>query len=344
MRSPSILSRRVFLERAAAAGSALVASSALPFAGAIAEVSRQKVNIVNTRGMATITVQELMRRRRHLDELGIEPNILYVIDASRLMGSLLSGESDICMFSGIGSVLTAIEKGARIKLVAGSLIKPEHAIYTKRPEIRSVKDLEGRTLGSGSMGALLHTMWVAILRKYGVDERKVKFANIGSTSDVFRAVAAGVVDAGISEIDVYDQQAKFGVHVVKEGDLWKELPEFTFQGAYASDKAIKEKRGAIVRTLAAYARLYRFLSSPQSKEEFVAAQLAVSARPDAGSAAWQWQFFQEQQIYAADLILSEERVRYMQELNISVGVQKRLVPYADVTDMSLARDAMKLVG
>jgi hypothetical protein len=73
-------------------------------------------------------------------------------------------------------------------------------------------------------------------------------------------------------------------------------------------------------------------------------QLAVSARPDAGSAAWQWQFFQEQQIYAADLILSEERVRYMQELNISVGVQKRQVPYADVTDMSLARDAVKLLG
>jgi len=132
------------------------------------------------------------------------------------------------------------------------------------------------------------------------------------------------------------------VHVVKEGDLWKELPEFTFQGAYASDKAIKEKRDAIVRTLAAYARLYRFLSSPQSREEFVAAQLAVSARPDAGSAGWQWQFFQEQQIYAADLILSEERVRYMQELNISVGVQKRLVPYTDVTDMSLARDAVLL--
>ena len=153
-----------------------------------------------------------------------------------------------------------------------------------------------------------------------------------------------MVDAGIAEIDVFDQQAKFGVHVIHEGELWKELPGFTFQGAYASDKAIKEKRDAIVRTLAAYARLYRFLSTPQSKDEFVAAQLAVSARPDTGSAAWQWQFFQEQQIYATDLILSEERVRYMQELNIFVGVQRKRVPYAEVTDMSLARDAVKLLG
>ena len=165
--------------------------------------------------------------------------------------------------------------------MAGSLIKPEHAIYTKRSEIRSVKDLEGRTLGSGSTGALLHTMWVAILRKYGVDERKVKFAEHRQPSDVFRAVApAGVVDAGISrdrrvrpagEVRCARPQGRRSV---------EELPEFTFQGAYASDKAIKEKRDAIVRTLAALtlgstgscrARSQRTSSSRPS--------LPVSARP-----------------------------------------------------------------
>lgn len=313
--------------------------------GASAQPAAQKVNIVNTRGMATITVQELMKRRRHLEELGVEPNVLYVADAAKLMGSLLSGESDICMFSGIGSVLTAIEKGAKIKLVAGSLVKLEHAIYSKKPEIRTIKDLEGKTLGSGSTGALLHAMWVAILRKYGVDEKKVTFVNIGGTPDVFRAVAAGIVDAGISEIDVYDQQQKYGVHVIKEGDLWKELPEFTFQGAYASERAIKDKRDALVRTLAAYARLYRHLASKQSEQDFVDAQMAAAGgRADPANARWQWSFFQDTQIYATDLVLSEARVRYMQDLNVSLGVQKRVVPYEDVADMSLARDALKLLG
>jgi ABC-type nitrate/sulfonate/bicarbonate transport system substrate-binding protein len=305
----------------------------------------QLVNIVNTRGMATITMQEVMKRRRHLEEMGIQPNILYVADASKLMGSLISGESDICMFSGIGAVLTAIEKGAKLRLVAGSLVKPEHAIYTKRADIKTLKDLEGKTLGSGSTGALLHTMWVAILRKYGVDEKKVTFVNIGGTPDVFRAVAAGIVDAGISEIDVFDQQDKYGVHVVENGELWTELPKFTFQGAYASEKAIKDKRDAIVRTLAAYAKLYRYMASKESEKAFVEAQIAAtSGKGDAANAQWQWRFFQESQIYAIDLVLSEERVRYMQELNVSLGVQKRIVPFDDVADMSLARDALKLIG
>ena len=33
----------------------------------------------------------------------------------------------------------------------------------------------------------------------------------------------------------------------------------------------------------------------------------------------------------------------MQELNISLGVQKTLIPYERITDMSLARDALKLI-
>lgn len=335
-------SRRAVL--AGAAGAAAV----FPFGAfpvpAIAQGALDKVNIVNTQGMATQTVQDVMKRRGYLADMKVDPNIVYVADASKLMGSLLSGESDICMFSGIGSVLTAIEKGAKIKLVGGSLVKLEHAVYTKRDNIRTVQDLAGKTIGSGSSGALLHTMMIALLRKHGVDERSVKFVNIGGTPDVFRAVAAGVVDAGISEIDVYDQQDKFGVHVIKEGNLWKELPEFTFQGAYASEKAIREKRDGLVRTLAAYAKLYRFLSSAESEQTYVDAQTSLSRRASVESARWQWKFFHDTQIYATDLVLSEERVRYMQGLNLSLGVQKRIVPYADAADMSLARDALKLLS
>lgn len=333
------LNRRRFIQAAAAAAAAPLAT---PPSGAFAQSA--KINIVNTQGMATLTVQEVMKRRGYLAEFGVEPNITYVADAAKLMGSLISGESDICMFSGIGSVLTAIERGGKIKLVAGSLVKLEHAVYTKRAEIRTVKDLEGKTLGAGSTGSLTHVMMVALLRKYGVDEKKVQFVNVGGTTDIFRAVAAGIVDAGISEIDVYNQQEKFGVHVIKEGDLWTELPAFTFQGAYASEKAIREKRDALVKTLAAYGKLYRYLSSPESEETYVSSQVAAAGKPVDESARWQWKFFQEKKIYATDLILSEDRVKYMQELQVSLGIQRRVVPYEEATDSSIARDALKLIG
>ena len=299
-----------------------------------------KIKIVNTQGNATVTLQELMRRKGYLQEFGVEPQITYVSDGSKLMGSLLSGENDICMFSGFGQVLVAIEKGAKLRIVAGAVLKPEHAFYTKRPEIRSVKDLAGKTIGTGSIGALLHAMSISLMRKYGVDTSGVRFVNIGSSVDVFRAVAAGTVDAGIAEIDVYDQQAKFGVHVLQEGDLWKELPEFTFQASYASERAISQNRAAIVATLAAYAKLYRFLLTPESKDAFIEAQTAALGRADPAAAEWQWRFFRDTQIYDTDLVLSPERVKWMQDLNVSLDVQKRVVPYENVVDPSLGREAL----
>jgi hypothetical protein len=50
-----------------------------------------------------------------------------------------------------------------------------------------------------------------------------------------------------------------------------DLPSLRHLRMFEAVARLKEKRDSIVRTLAAYARLYRFLSSPQSKDEFVAA-------------------------------------------------------------------------
>src|SRR5262245_5803868 len=52
----------------------------------------------------------------------------------------------------------------------------------------------------------------------------------------------------------------------------------------------------------------------------------------------------EHKPFAVDLVLSPERVRYMQDLNVSLGVQKSVLPFERVCDMSLARDAVKLLG
>jgi ABC-type nitrate/sulfonate/bicarbonate transport system substrate-binding protein len=301
------------------------------------------VNIVNTRGNATVTLQEVMRRRGYLEAMGVKPNITYVTDGSKLMGSLLSGENDLCMFSGFSQVLTAIDRGAKLKILAGAVLKPEHAVYTKRAEIKTLADLKGKTIGVGSIGALLHEMCVALMRKHKFDPSTVRFVTVGSASDVFRAVAAGTVDAGLSEIDVYNQQAKFGVHTIAEGDLWKELPDFTFQATYASDGAIARNRQGIVRTLAAYAKLYRYLLTPESKQDYIEAQAAALGRADPEAAEWQWQFFRDSQIYASDLVLSPERLNWMQDLNLSLDVQRKVLPYDTAVDSAPAKEALALL-
>lgn len=163
---------------------------------------------------------------------------------------LLSGETDMCALSGFGQVLPAIEKGAKLKVLAGGALLGLQAILTKNPAIKSVKDLEGRTVGTGSFGALLHQLVVALLRKKGVDEKKVTFVNVGSSTDVFRAIAAGTVDAGPCEAWL---SGRAGTRAVEEARFFADLPEYTYQASYTSERAIARKRDAIVRTLAGFA-------------------------------------------------------------------------------------------
>jgi ABC-type nitrate/sulfonate/bicarbonate transport system substrate-binding protein len=332
---------------------ALVIGAVLAVAGAgaaLAQAPRRKlaVNIVNTTGNAALTFQHLIRQQGYFEELGLDPTMLNVADGSKLMGAIISGGSDICAMSGFSQVLPAIEKGARMKLTGTAGQLAVQTIYTTRPDIKTVKNLEGRTVGVGSLGALLHQMMVAILRKKGVDPAKVTFANIGSSADVFRAVVAGTIDAGPGQVDVYDQQERYKVRSLADGDLWVELPEYTYQGSFTSQRTIDSKRDVLVRTLAAYLKLYRFISGPNSQEAFVKARLAaLGAKDPKGAIAageFQWQFIQKNQPYTKDLILSEDRVAYMQDLNIRTSVQKSILPYSQVADMSLALEAQKLAG
>lgn len=343
MTSGARLSRRHVL----GTGLALVVGGPLT-AHAQTKPGRLPVAVVNTTGNTTLALQQLIKQENFFEQFDLEPTLLNVADGSKLMGALISGSSDICILSGFSQVLPAIEKGARVKMVGSSGQKAVQTIYTTRPDIREVKDLVGKTIGAGSLGALLHQMMVAILRKKGVDPAKVTFANIGSSADVFRAVVAGTVDAGPGQVDVYEQQEKYKVRSLSDGDLWVELPEYTYQGCFASQRAIDTKRDALVRTLAAYLRLFRYLQGPNSRDAFIKARLAALGSKDVAVATaegdFQWRFVQKNKPYSEDMILNEQRINYMQRLNIDTGIQRTMLPYAQVADMSLAKEAQKLAG
>jgi ABC-type nitrate/sulfonate/bicarbonate transport system substrate-binding protein len=302
------------------------------------------VAIANASGNVNLTMQELMRQQGYLREMGLAPTITNVADGSKITGALIGGDVDLCTAAGFGQVFPAIEKGAKLKILAGACLLPTLALYSSKPGIKTLKDLEGRTIGTGALGALLHQLVVALPQKNGIDPAKVTFVNVGASGDVFRAAAVGTVDAGPGEAAIADQAGRYNLHMIAGGDLTNALPEYTYQGAYTTDKAIATKRDVIVRTLAAYARLYRFIAKPEAKEAFLKARAVVLKTSTPEEAELQWSYLQKHRPYAADLVLSEERLAYMQRLNVQLGVQKSVLPYAQVCDPSLAKEAIALIS
>jgi NitT/TauT family transport system substrate-binding protein len=312
--------------------------------GVQAAPARRKVDIVMTHGVTGMVIHELTKSQGYFDAFNIDPNVLLVSDGTKCVAALVSGASKICMWSGFNQVPPAIARGATLKILAGALTLPSLCMYAKRKDIKRVKDLEGKTIGIGAVGAVLHQMTVFLLTKKGVDPKKVTFRNVGSNADVFKAVVSGSIDAGLSDVDVFDRQGEYGVHNLPDGMLWQEIPEYTNQASYASDVAIRDNRDDLVRVLAAYDKGYRYVCGPDSKEAFIKAREKITGKSHLLEATTQWNWIRKYQPYALKLVLSEAQVNLVQKLNVNLDVQKNILPFEKVADMSLARDALKLVG
>jgi ABC-type nitrate/sulfonate/bicarbonate transport system substrate-binding protein len=341
------LGRRNALKLGGAAALSMVAAPVV-IDVALAAVSGPPINvrIANTAGNTTLVLQNILKTQGYFEQFGLKPDIINVSDGSKLTAGLIGGDADVCMISGFSSLLPAIEKGAKLKVLCGAGTRVGQCLYSKRPDIKQLKDLEGKTFGCGAIGALLHEITVAMLRKHGIDETKVKFVNVGSSTDVFKAIVAGTVDAGCAEIDNLASVDKYGIHALSDGKVWEQIPEYLWQAGYTADRAIAEKREGLVRTLAAFGSLYRFLVSPKSYDVYAKARAAAlgQEKNNEAEAKLFWNFVQEHKGYAYDLVVSKEQIDYVQNLNVSLGVQKKMLPFEQVADMSIAKDALKLMG
>src|SRR6185312_7782002 len=95
-----------------------------------------------------------------------------------------------------GAAILAGARGADIKIVGCDWPHPPQGLMV-RSTIGKVEDLRGKTVAVSAPGSLPNLLIGAILEKYHVPASEVKFANLGGDLDRYKAVLAGVADAGI---------------------------------------------------------------------------------------------------------------------------------------------------
>jgi NitT/TauT family transport system substrate-binding protein len=307
-------------------------------AGAVSDI-----RIVDAGGPHELVTVEVMRRQGYLEQMGVSAHKIYVTNGADAAETLLGGRADVAMQVGFGPALAAIANGEPLRVIAASNLLTVHAIYSKDPAIRGLRDLPGRTVGIGRPGALLHQLIHAALCRYEIDPATVNLVSIGNSAAIFRAMLAGKVEAGFGETDVFEHQSQYRVHALEGGVLWETLPEFPNQSSFATRTAIRENRDALVRTLAAHLLLYRYLQHPGSWDAYAAAWAAALPGSDIAEGRVQWAFYQRHRPFAEDLILPEAQLAYLQQLNLAMNLQHRTLPFSEVADMSLARDAVHMI-
>jgi ABC-type nitrate/sulfonate/bicarbonate transport system substrate-binding protein len=296
------------------------------------------VKILNTSATAAIAINHMLASGKYFENAGVKAEITNVSSGNQVLAGVASGSADITILSGLIGVFPGIEKGMKLKVVAGTQVVSTSALFSGNAAVKSVRDLPGKTLGVGAVGSELYDVFAALLAKYDIPQSAVTFRNVGSSADSLKAALAKQVDCGYGQVGNQALATKQGARMI--ATVNQELPLWINQGAVASSSAISAKRDQLVKVLAAYAKLFAYLATPESRTPYVTAYTAAGGSQ--AEAEQEWTFLNQNKAYSPTLDLPQNKVQFIQQQNVANGSQKSVLDYSSYTDLSLRDDALAL--
>jgi NitT/TauT family transport system substrate-binding protein len=245
MSMPSLFRRR----RTLLAAALLLALATGP--SSAAELKTWRHGIIEAKSDAGFVL--MASRRGFAEKQGLNVEILQVKSDTVGLKALLAGELD-SYEGGPGGAVVAAARGADVKIVGCHWPMVVHGVFA-RDAVANVADLKGKAIAISAPGAMPDLLVRAVLDKNGIAPSEVRFANLGSDVDRFKALSAGVTDAAVISTE-YVPVAPAGVRLLVAGrDV---MPNFIRICIVTSGKILTERRDDMVHFVAAEIAALRF--------------------------------------------------------------------------------------
>ncbi|HEV2000683.1 MAG TPA: ABC transporter substrate-binding protein [Xanthobacteraceae bacterium] len=240
------VSRRSVLKGAALV-TALVPAAGVKRAGAQAK----QVKLAFCSQILCIVPYEVARAHGHWKNHGLDVELIYARGGNNAMQALVGGAVDYAA-TALDVAIQAYVKGAEIRRFATTGQLPLFALLTapnNADAIKSVKDLEGKTVGVSALGQADHTLLLYLLKQAGADKDKVQYATMGV--NILEALRQGQVDAGFVQEPALTILTRAGsrtlVNTMILADAQKHLGgTHEFMGVAVRTKEIDQRRAEMV--------------------------------------------------------------------------------------------------
>jgi ABC-type nitrate/sulfonate/bicarbonate transport system substrate-binding protein len=172
--------------------------------------------------------------------------------------ALMAG--DLHFSTSAGSALSAMLRGAEIKVVYTNIDRPGYQLWSGHGEIKQLKDLVGKRVGVTSRGDTQELSVRLLLRKHGIDANSVAYVPVGFGAQRLAALQAGSVDAVPLGAGDFAQLKQPKGHLL--GDTEKEI-RFAYVGLAVSSRLLARQPNLVEKFLRSvikgreYARRYR---------------------------------------------------------------------------------------
>jgi len=221
-------------------------------------VSAQAKNIVIATSSVVLTNTPIWVAidKKYFDETGL--NVQYIVMRSDLaVKGLITGDVDYMQSS--SSVLRAAVAGAPLTTILGVYNRTFFDLVA-RPEIRSLNDLRGKTVGISRYGASTEYDVRFALKANNIDpDKDVKLLAVGAGTDAARisALEAGIVAAAVLQVPSNLIAHKLGQKTILPlGDYMETL----FAGLGTSQKKIQTNREEVKQVVRAVVKALDFMA------------------------------------------------------------------------------------
>ena len=240
----------------------------------------------------------------------------------------------------MGGAVAAIEKGAGLKVVATFMPGLPHVFYARK-DIHAFAELAGKPVGVSGFGALPHVVAQGILENHKVDPGRIEWVQMGGDPDRARAMVAGQLAGTVASIEFKPMLEAAGARILAVGS--EEFPHWTRFTVITTDKVIRERPGDLVKALIAQARGTRWAMDPRHKDEMVHF-LAKYGKRDGKQVDWLYDWFLAHKQLNPNGNLDPTSLQWMQELNIKLGRQKKLLPMEQVATWDFQQKMLAEIG
>ncbi len=300
------------------------------------ELKLWRHGVIEPKGDAGFSL--MVSRRDFAAKQGLKLEILNFKNGATAHKALLAGEID-SIESSPGAAILAGARGADIKILGCDWPGVPHGLMV-RSTIGKVEDLRGKTVAVAAPGSLPNLLINTLLEKYNIPASLVRFANLGGDLDRFKAVVAGVADAGVVAAEFMSVASKDINMLVNGRDI---LPNFLRLCLTTTGKTLSERRADAVGFIAAEMDALRFAVSHRDDTIALTREI-IQDKPDDPRPAYAFDDTVKRGLVDTTVPLPLGKLNWMQEELVKAGNLKTPVDLSKIVDAGIRVEAAKRLG
>jgi NitT/TauT family transport system substrate-binding protein len=315
----------------------LVVTTALAGGASAQDLKTWRHGIIEAK--SDVGILFMASKRDFAGKHGLKLDFVQLKNDTIALKALLAGELE-SYEGGAGGAIMAAARGADVRIVGCNWLAAPHGVYV-RPNIATLADLKGKSVAVSTPGSFPEIFARAAFEKAGIPVGQVRFAAMGSDTDRYKALIAGVVDGAIITNEFVPISGKDGIRDLMPAV--EVMPNFARICVEMTGKTLAERRDDAVKFIAAEIEGLRFAMSHRDETIRLAHEI-ISAKPDDPRAAFVFDEAVRTKVIGTDLPLPLDKLEFMQKQLVSSGSLARPGDLEKMIDKTARAQALALLA